>query len=178
MLAYPQKKRNAAHYELGIVLLWGGMNIIAELLKKLAELRQLQRDMKRLQPLVLRKVNAVVEEMRLLGLPVRIVEGYRSIERQNELYAQGRTKPGNIVTNAKGGESFHNWGVAVDLVFVKGGYNVPETHWQTLGSIAERHGFEWGGRWSGFTDRPHIQLTLGHSLKEFQQGKVDYTIFN
>ncbi len=127
-----------------------------------------------LQPLVERKAQEIVKEMALLGLPVRITEGFRSVARQNELYAQGRTTKGNIVTNAKGGESFHNYGVAVDFVFTKTGYNAPESHWKTLGTIAKKHGFTWGGDWKGFVDKPHVEMLLGYTLKDFQLNKVDY----
>ncbi len=149
--------------------------LIEKLKRLLAELLQQQRDMKRLQPLVERKANEVLREMALLGLPMRIVEGYRSVERQNELYAQGRTKPGAIVTNAKGGQSLHNYGVAIDCCFVKTGYNAPESHWITYGTVAKKHGFEYGGDWVEFKDRPHIQMTLGHPLVAFQKGTVDYS---
>lgn len=127
-----------------------------------------------LKPLVQRKADAVIKEMELLGHPVRITEGFRSMERQAQLYAQGRTAPGNIVTNAKPGESFHNYGVAVDFVFRKEGYNASEALWQTLGTIGKKHGFEWGGDWQGFTDRPHFELTLGYPLGAFIKNKVDY----
>ena len=113
--------------------------------------------------------------MALLGHPVRITEGYRSMERQQELYNQGRTTPGNIVTNAKAGESFHNYGVAVDFVFRKEGYNASEELWQTLGAIGKSQGFEWGGDWAKFVDKPHFSMTLGYSLEDFKLGKVDYS---
>lgn len=126
------------------------------------------------QPLVLRQAKKVIDEMNMLGLPVRINEGYRSWERQDQLYAQGRTMPGNIVTNARGGQSLHNYGVAIDFVFVREGYNAPESHWQTLGQVVRKNGFEWGGDWKGFVDRPHAQLLMGYTLADFQNGRVDY----
>lgn len=129
-------------------------------------------------PLVQRQADKVLAEMAAIGHPMRITEGLRSIERQNQLYAQGRTTKGSIVTNAKGGESFHNYGVAVDFVFKNEGYNAPEQLWQVFGLVGKKHGFEWGGSWEGFKDRPHLEMTLGYTLKDFQQGKVDYTKFN
>lgn len=132
-----------------------------------------------LLPLVQRKADAVVAEMAARGHAVRVVEGYRSIERQNELYAQGRngdTRP--RVTNAKGGESLHNYGVAVDFVFRKEGYNASDTLWALLGKVGKLQGFEWGGDWQGFVDRPHFELKLGYTLKDFQNNKVDYTKYN
>jgi hypothetical protein len=127
-----------------------------------------------LQPLVARRAQLVIDDMAKAGHRVRIAEGYRSTARQAELYAQGRTKPGQIVTNARPGESFHNYGVAVDFVFVKEGYSASDELWQVLGEVMERHGFDWGGNWKGFVDRPHGELTLGYSIGDFQQGKVDY----
>ena len=132
---------------------------------------------RRIQPLVKRKAAAIEKAMGQLGHPVRVVEGYRSIERQNSLYAQGRTTPGNIVTNAKGGQSFHNYGVAVDFVFRKEGYNASQELWETLGVVGRSQGFEWGGDWSGFVDRPHFELTLNYSLSDFQKGDIDYNLY-
>ena len=129
----------------------------------------------RLQPLVARQADKVVEAMAMLGHPVRIVEGYRTPERQDELYAQGRTAPGRVVTNAKGNESLHQFGVAVDFTFRKEGYDAPEELWQTLGKIGESVGFEWGGRWKTFPDQPHFEMRLGYSLRDFQAGRVDYS---
>lgn len=131
-----------------------------------------------LTPLVQRKADAIVAEMQRLGHPVRIVEGFRTFERQDKLYAQGRTTEGAIVTHARAGESYHNYGVAVDFVFRREGYNASSTLWQLLGAVGKRQGFEWGGDWQGFVDRPHFQLRLGYTLQDFKQGKVDYTKFN
>lgn len=128
---------------------------------------------KTLQPLVQRQANEILRSMDLLGMPMRITEGYRSIARQNELYAQGRTTKGNIVTQAKGGESLHNYGVAVDFVFLKG-YDVPESQWNMFGTVAVSKGFEWGGSWKGFVDKPHVEMRMGYSLKDFQENKVNY----
>lgn len=133
---------------------------------------------KDLLPLVKRKADAFVKDAELLGLPIRITEGFRSFERQNELYAQGRTKSGKLVTNAKGGQSNHNYGCAIDIVFRKLGYDATQDQWLALASIAERHGFEWGGGWNEFIDRPHFELTLGYTLPHFQKGLVDYNKFN
>lgn len=127
-----------------------------------------------LLPRVERQANIVVAEMARRGHPVRIVEGYRSKERQDELYAQGRTEPGAIVTNARGGESLHNYGVAVDFVFRKEGYNASPGLWQLLGTVGVENGFSWGGDWNTFVDKPHFEMTLNYSLYDFQVGNVDY----
>lgn len=134
----------------------------------------LQRLSSNLQPLVQRQANKVLDDMEKLGHPVRIVEGYRSFARQNALYQQGRTTPGDIVTNAKAGESYHNYGVAVDFAFVKEGYDAPSRLWTLLGKVVKKHGFEWGGEWAGFVDKPHAQMSLGYTTLAFKTGAVDY----
>ena len=132
-----------------------------------------------LQPVVSRKAELVVKEMASLGYAVHVFEGFRTTVRQNELYAQGRTRPGTIVTQAKGGESLHNYGVAVDIVFgMKGkpSWN-PKEPWALLGKTGKKYGFSWGGDWVGFNDMPHLEMTLGYKLSDFQNKKVDYNKF-
>jgi peptidoglycan L-alanyl-D-glutamate endopeptidase CwlK len=132
---------------------------------------------KALQPLVKRAAFNIVAEMEKLGHPVRIVQGFRSQGEQNKLYAQGRTTAGNIVTNARGGESFHNYGLAVDFTFRKEGYNASAELWETLGVVGESQGFAWGGRWLNFPDKPHFEMTLGYTFNDFIKNKVDYNKF-
>jgi len=151
--------------------------IIAILRDKLKQLLALQASVTN-QPLVQRKADAVIAEMARLGHAVRIVQGYRSREEQDKLYAQGRITAGAIVTQAKGGESLHNYGVAVDFVFRKEGYNASSSLWDLLGKVGKAQGFEWGGdsHWikAGFVDRPHFQMKLGYSLADFQKNKIDW----
>jgi len=149
------------------------LNVLQTMLAKLLAAFK-STTVKTLQPLVERQANEILRSMDLLGMPMRVTEGYRSIARQNELYAQGRTTKGNIVTQAKGGESLHNYGVAVDFVFLKG-YDVPESQWNMFGTVAVSKGFEWGGSWKGFVDKPHVEMRMGYSLKDFQENKVNYT---
>ena len=108
------------------------------------------------------------------GIPIRITEGFRSFKRQQELYNQGRTTPGRRVTNAKPGQSYHNWKCAFDVVFVKTGYN---GDWKLFGKLAKSLGFTWGGDFKGLADKPHCELTLGYNHKDFIQNKVNYTRF-
>ena len=114
----------------------------------------------------------------LYGYNLRITSGFRSFEEQDALYAQGRTKLGKIVTNAKAGQSLHNYGVAFDIVDRKLGYDI---EWEKVAHIwdliTDFQG-EWGGSWVSFVDKPHFQNTLGHTLKDFQDGKVDYSKFD
>lgn len=59
------------------------------------------------------------EQMWKLGVKAYIYEGYRSEARQAVLYAQGRTTPGKIVTNAGPGQSMHGYGLAYDWTPLK-----------------------------------------------------------
>lgn len=119
-----------------------------------------------LYPTIQEMVRKFLDRANVDGYPLRITHGYRSIEEQNALYAQGRTKPGNIVTNAKGGESFHNFGLAIDVYDEVRGY---DTDWDVLERIADTVGLEHGDR--GYTDLPHFQYRGGLSLQEVQAGK-------
>lgn len=105
---------------------------------------------------------------------VQISEGHRSNARQNELYAQGRTKPGNIVTNAKAGQSWHNYGIAVDFFLTsKDGSKALWTvnsKWRRAAAIGKSLGFTWGGDWDGFVDNPHLQMSQGLTLAQLQAG--------
>ena len=74
------------------------------------------RDINDLHPAVARGARELIARMNAAGFrAVGISSTYRSIERQNELFAQGRTAPGAIVTNARGGQSMHNYGLALDI---------------------------------------------------------------
>lgn len=126
----------------------------------------------KLLPAVERAKYALEDACEAQGIKIRFTGGYRSCEAQNALYAQGRTTPGKVVTNAKCGDSLHNYGVAFDICFdSKTPYEGP---WEKVGAIGESLGLEWGGRWTTFVDRPHFQLVFGYTLKDFKGGKVDY----
>ena len=126
-------------------------------------------------PLVQRTANTLVRGMKAIGMPIVQVGGFRTYQAQENLFAQGRTRGGDIVTDARGGESLHNYGVAVDFAFlVNGKPSWSETHdWKSLGQLGKILGFEWGGDWKK-PDRPHFEMKLGYSLKDFQKGLVDY----
>lgn len=109
------------------------------------------------------KTRNVIKKMSKQGIYLCVAQGYRSSAEQNALYAQGRTKPGAVVTNAKGGQSNHNYGVAVDLcLYTSDGKNViwesTTSRWKTVVSAMKAEGFEWGGDWKSFKDYPHFEL--------------------
>jgi peptidoglycan L-alanyl-D-glutamate endopeptidase CwlK len=108
------------------------------------------------------------------GIDVLITSTYRDAESQNALYAQGRTKPGKKVTNAKGGQSFHNWKCAFDFVPLVNGKAMwnDEALFTKCGEIAEDIGLEWAGRWNKFKELAHCQYTGGLAIADFQAGKT------
>lgn len=121
------------------------------------------------------EVNALLPEVEVLmndfvkkcneaGLNIKVTETVRSVARQEELYAQGRTTAGSIVTNARGTTfgSYHQWGLAFDFCQnVRGNAFPPgdDVFWQKCGDIGKSLGLEWGGDWTSFKDRPHMQLS-------------------
>lgn len=117
------------------------------------------------------------------NMAIRVVQGLRTIDEQNAIYAQGRTTPGKIVTNAKGGKSYHNYGLAIDfaLIFDKDGNGSFETlswdtssdadhdktkDWQEVVKVFEAAGWQWGGKFSTIVDMPHLQKTFGYKVAE------------
>lgn len=120
------------------------------------------RRINKLHPLIQAKAKEfIIKAEKELGITLRVSSGFRSWEAQTKLYAQGRTAPGKRVTNAKAGESYHNYGLAIDVVEIKNGkavWNNP--NWDKIGALGERLGFSWGGRWKR-PDRPHFAITFG-----------------
>lgn len=104
----------------------------------------------------------LLEECRTGGLSIAIGESYRTVLEQEELYAQGRTRPGKIVTNARGitYDSFHQWGTAFDFYRNdgRGAYNEEGQFFEKVGAVGKSLGLEWGGGWKSIKDKPHFQL--------------------
>ena len=102
------------------------------------------------------------EECGKQGLKIAIGETFRTVAEQDALYAQGRTKPGSIVTNAPGSSysSYHQWGTAFDIYRNdgKGAYNETGRFFERVGAIGVALGLEWGGNWKSIVDKPHFQL--------------------
>lgn len=106
------------------------------------------------------------------GLEPRMTESVRTFARQAELYAQGRTAPGSIVTNAKPGFSLHHYACAFDTAFIdRKTKKVVDTDsvWQDYGHLAAAQGFDWGGGWKTIHDTPHCELTYGVSLDQMRE---------
>ena len=132
------------------------------------------RDIKDLHPSVAAKAVAFIASCKSVGIDVLITSTFRDFESQNALYAQGRTAPGKIVTNAKGGQSFRNYRLAFDFVPLVNGKAQwsDEALFARCGKIAESVGLEWAGRWKSFKELAHCQDTGGLTLAELQAGKT------
>lgn len=93
------------------------------------------------------------------GIQIKVISGLRSYAEQDELYAQGRTKPGDKVTNARAGYSNHNFGIAFDVgVFEGTKYLAESAKYKAVGVLGMDLGLEWGGNWKTIIDQPHFQL--------------------
>ena len=100
-----------------------------------------------------------LEECEKQGLKVLVTETYRSQARQSYLYEQGRTRPGQIVTQVKK-VGYHNTGNAWDICQnIKGKEYSDDSFFEKCGKIAKSLGIEWGGYWTGFVDKPHFQIS-------------------
>ena len=128
------------------------------------------RDIKALHPRLQVKLEELQEKCSAQGITINISECLRTVAEQDALYAQGRTKAGNIVTNAKGStySSQHQWGIAADCYLdmdVDGdgqkaddAFNNSTGLFERVGAIAISIGLGWGGTWKSIKDRPHLYL--------------------
>lgn len=118
-----------------------------------------ERFIKTLLPPVRSMARALLSETKRRGFDCRIISGTRTAEEQDALYAQGRTKPGPKVTNARAGYSNHNFGIAFDVGIFEGKRYLEESPlYKVAGSIGIALGLEWGGNWKTIVDEPHFQL--------------------
>jgi peptidoglycan hydrolase-like protein with peptidoglycan-binding domain len=115
----------------------------------------------KVNPTVRKMAAKTLQTLQGQGLSPYLFEGHRTMETQNALYAKGRTKPGSVVTYVKGGGSWHNYGLAVDIVFWNRSHSgpswdAPSKHWQSLGKAGKAAGFT---RWMGDSgwDFPHFE---------------------
>jgi peptidoglycan L-alanyl-D-glutamate endopeptidase CwlK len=126
---------------------------------------------------------------RLTSHKMIITQAYRSKEEQDKLYAQGRTdkydskgKRLSVVTNARGGRSMHNFGLAIDFALItpdgktaiwdinKDFDKDGKADWMEVVEEAKKLGFEWGGDWKSFKDYPHFQMTAGLTDSQVYNG--------
>jgi peptidoglycan L-alanyl-D-glutamate endopeptidase CwlK len=123
-------------------------------------------DLDLLHPKVKEMTLVLLQRAQEAGLNVDVFETFRTHERSDWLYTQGRTL-------ARGGSSYHNYGLAVDLVFkdASGQWTWNSAQWKQLGYIGKQIGFEWGGDWRSFPDSPHFQYTFGLSISDLLNGQ-------
>lgn len=130
-----------------------------------------ERNIATLNPKVQPLARELIEMATAAGIHVKVIAGLRTYEQQDELYAQGRTLPGKIVTKAKGGQSNHNFGVAFDV----GIFSTDSKHYfgespdyLKVGTIGRSLGLKWGGDFQNFEDQPHFEFTNGRSLTQLK----------
>ena len=106
------------------------------------------------------------------GIDVLIYCTYRDFEQQDALYAQGRTTKGRKVTNARGGQSEHNFRLAWDCVPLNGG----KAEWgnkkayKLMGEVAATLGIDWAGNWKSFKETAHFSYKAGKPFSYFKKG--------
>ena len=138
----------------------------------------------KLHPKLRSEVSQILVNIHNRGIDIRITQGLRTIKEQDLLYAQGRTLPGKIVTNAKGGHSMHNWGLAIDFALLhKDGtisYNMYEDmdndkkrDWLEVVEEFKKFGFQWGGDWKNFKDYCHFEKSFGNTIEKLLITKKD-----
>lgn len=127
-----------------------------------------------------------LNEAKARGLKVGLHSGLRTFEAQDKLYELGRSvvnpdgstaanPRGNVITKTIGGYSWHNYGLAGDLVFKndKGWtWDMTTAQWEELGKVGEMFGLEWGGRWTRFPDFPHFQMIGKLKGRKFEELKA------
>lgn len=116
---------------------------------------------------------------RMPKVSVKILSGLRTYSEQHGLYAIGRTLPGDIVTKADSGRSYHNFGIAWDVgIFNGGSYVRTNEPYDELGRFVKLHllNVTWGGDFESFKDRPHYQITQKGTIdvirKKFEKGEL------
>lgn len=126
------------------------------------------RDIKDLHPVVAAKARAFIAACKKAGIDILITSTYRDNESQNAIYAQGRTKPGRIVTYAKGGQSFHNYRLAFDFVPIVNG----KAQWNDARTFKRAREIGEGLGLEGLKfETAHLQWTDGLTLAQLQKGK-------
>ncbi|MEW6115379.1 MAG: M15 family metallopeptidase [Nitrospirota bacterium] len=147
-----------------------------------------------LHPSVQKRAVLLLDRCAEQGIQVILICTQRDMKEQAALYAQGREEiakvnalravagmaplksitENRIVTNAKPGDSLHNYGLAFDVVPLEAGKPIWDSGhpvWQTIGKIGKECGLEWAGDWKRFKEFPHFQYTGGLSLAQVRQGQ-------
>lgn len=146
-----------------------------------------------LHPKLREEVREIYDEIctRLTGnAGCRFTHTLRTFAEQDEIYSRGRTKPGKIVTHARGGQSYHNFGLAIDFCLIvdknndwvfeevswdtKKDYDKDGTsEWREVVEVFKMYGWEWAGEWKSFKDFPHFQKTFGYTTPQLKKLYID-----
>lgn len=141
----------------------------------------------KLHPSIREEVHKIIEECdkALSGkAKIRVTQALRTFKEQDDLYAIGRTKPGKKVTNARGGQSIHNYGFAVDICLIIDGKtaswdtakdwdNDQVADWYECVKIFAKYGWDWGGNWKKFKDLPHFDKKGYNNWRKLTKLKKD-----
>ena len=129
-----------------------------------------------LQPRAQANARIFLQNLSDSGIEAKIISGTRTYAEQELLYKKGRFgNKGPKVTNARGGQSNHNFGIAWDIAIFKNGNYLPESPLYDTAGAVMTEGVEWGGNWKTFKDRPHYQLVTGLTTSKiralFEEGR-------
>ena len=131
-------------------------------------------DRSKLHPWIDHKLGLLLKECKKQGIYLIVTEGFRTVEYQDSLYAKGRTKPGKVVTNAKGNSysSQHQWGIAFDIAINDSSLLYDNKTIKKVAKIAKssKVGLAWGGDWKSIVDTPHFYLKKwGSTTKKLKE---------
>ena len=127
-----------------------------------------ERNLKTLLPGAERAARKFLAAVRAAGIDARIISGTRTYAEQQALFDQGRTKPGPRVTNARPGQSNHNFGIAWDIGIFSDSSDYLEDSplYRKAGAIGKAMGLDWGGDWAKIRDEPHFEVKTGLSMAQ------------
>lgn len=128
----------------------------------------MSRAIKDLHPLVAEKATLFLGLALTKHIELLITSTLRTFDEQADLFALGRTAPGKKVTNAKPGASWHNFGLAFDVVPIVNGKAVWNDNvlWEQIGDLGRQMGLIWGGDFKNFKDKPHFEYHPNLTLVE------------
>lgn len=127
-----------------------------------------------LHPYVKYLAKLFIKECNKENIEVKIISTYRTIDEQDELYNLGRSIPGVIITNIKGGHSHHNYGLAFDALPVIDGNTTKDREdiLNKMGIIAKTLGLNWGGELKdGFYEPEHFEWPGEFSIPKTKSSK-------
>ena len=133
-----------------------------------------------LHPYLKKLATELIDKCKVEHIQIAIIQTYRTFEEQAKIYSQGRTSSGKIVTNAKPGRSYHNYGLAFDVGVIENKkFTWAGEKFDKVGKLGKELGLEWGGDFHKLIDKPHFQYTFGLTIKDLLSGKkppLDYSL--